>query len=273
MTYIRDNVRDFTQNRRQAFQEKVESLLSFLSDKHAMALLFFNSDVVDRFSIESLNTQTKGSSLIGMSSRKSKLLKDLEEIKETNGKEFRKFLSKCRCFDDLEEAQAFIDSGNSDKVCADLRMYESSQYVVYEKVILEESGLVNSKSQTLQFRAITNFIRQYVDKLVDQVNQKMPSDEINVFNALDPKRWSRRDRGRYLYPNVKQLAELFHMDPIVIAEQFRALVIKMFANLEWFSRHRLSDPLYFWSNALDVFKPPQELTSLVKKVMAVPLGE
>ena len=273
LTYVKDHVKDFTQNRRQAFQEKVETLLAFMKDKNAMALLFFNSDVVDRFSFESLNSQNKGTTLIGMSSRKSKLLKVLEEIKETNGKEFRKFLSKCRCFDSLVEAQAFVGSGNSDKVCVDLRMYESSSYVVYNRVILEESGLVNSKSQTPQFTGISNMISQYVNKLIDQVNLKMPASEINVFNALDPMRWSKRDRGRYLYPNIREVATLFHMDPTVIAKQFGELVIRLYSNFEWFIRHRLSDPIYFWSNVLAVYKPPDELTSLVKKVMAVPLGK
>ena len=277
LDYIVKNPKEFTKNKPAALQEKVKPLLKFLRNKNAMVVLFFNYDIVDLFATESLYAQKKGSTLIGMSQRKKSLLADLTNIKQLKGKEFLKFLDSCRCFTTLGSAQAYVKSGSSNQVCADLDQFENSPFVVYKKVILSDTELKTQETQQPEFSQLSTFVSEYVNELVSEADNWMPSDEFQVFGVLDPSKWSVNIRNRrFRVPDVRELATLFNMDPVVVQEEFRELVKRMMGMLgscSWFRDHKKDDPIYFWAMALNKFKPGPQITLLIKKVLAVPMGE
>ena len=215
--FILNNLKDFVQNKRAAFRLKVQTMKDFLTNKFAMCLLHFNYDILDRFSIESVYTQRKGSSLIGAGRRKRLLIRDLKSIQSEGGKEFQKFLSKCNCFKTVRQATAFVNGRGTPRPCSGLQDYEANPFIVYDKIVLKETGLKDPVTNELKYTKISEIIGPYVDELIKQLENYLPNDELLKFDGLDQRTWRLTDLN---LPNVKDLAELFGMDKDVIQQQF-----------------------------------------------------
>ena len=273
LTNILENIQDFVSGSKvqiKAFEEKVELLIAFLLDKNAISLLHFNYDIIDLFSIESVYTQKKGASLIGYGSRRNQLIRNVEEIKQLKGREFKKFLSNCNCYETREEADSFLANGQAPSPCTDLDHYENSPFVTFNKNVLEDSELTDQNG-TLKFPGISGMVSTYADALVKEIKTRLPSDEVEHFNALDQTKYSLACT-RWKIPNIKPLAKIFKMDENVIQKQFKDVLQLLSHNQNWFKENRKSESHYFWGNVLNFFKPPQEFRTLVRKILSVPLG-
>ena len=97
----------------QATLEEADKLNDFLRNQHALALLHYYIDVLDVLMTESKIFQTSGSTIIGQESRKRKLKEGLAKIKNFEGYHFKKFLMTTNCFNNLKDAQRFIDSNRN----------------------------------------------------------------------------------------------------------------------------------------------------------------
>ena len=272
LDHIFENVRDFTTKNFESFELKVGLMADFLGHKDAMALMYFNYDIVSRFSIESQYTQRKGATLIGMGKRRRIMIHDLKQIKQLQGPEFKSFLDSCQCFNSQAEAVSFIQTGNPVKKCSSLEEYEAHSHIVFKKTILEDTDLRHQDTDALKFTPISSLIPTYVDKLISEVNNYMPSDEIEVFDPLDQSKWQLKST-RWKIPNVRNLAKLFAMNQDLIQNQFNQFLRTMLANSRWFCNHKNNDPAYFWSLALNNFNPGLELASFMRRILSIPMGE
>ena len=86
-----------------------ETLLSFLRNKFALALLHFYLDNLDILATESKVFQKSGSTIITQRASKYRLQQGFMRLKTHDGFFFKKFLLSCSCHNDLAEAQKFID--------------------------------------------------------------------------------------------------------------------------------------------------------------------
>ena len=73
---------------------KAEEQLQFLKDKNALATMHFNSDVQERFKIDSKNYQKRLSSIIGQVDREWTLYTHLDFYKSNIGRTFTHFLNR-----------------------------------------------------------------------------------------------------------------------------------------------------------------------------------
>ena len=200
------------------------------------------------------------------------MIHDLKQIKQLQGPEFKSFLESCQCFNSQAEAVSFITTGNPVKKCSSLEDYEAHSHIVFKKKILEDTDLRHPETDSLQFTAISSLIPTYVDKLISEVNNYMPSDEIEAFDPLDQSKWQLKTT-RWKIPSVRNLAKLFAMDPAIIQNQFNQFLRTMLANSGWFHNHKKNDPAYFWSLALNNFNPGLELASFMRRILSIPMGE
>ena len=219
--YILNNLNEFVKDRKDAFKLKVETMKDFLTNKFAMSLLHFNYDILDRFSVESVYTQRKGSTLIGAGRRKKKLINKLKSIKLGKGKEFENFLADCNCFWTLKQATAFVNGRGNPRPCSDLAAYERNPFIVYKNIIMKNTGLMDESTNQLKYTKLSEYMGPYVDELIQQIENYLPSDEVLKFDPLDQRVWQ---LTRWKIPSIKALAEVFKMDQDLIQQQFIALV-------------------------------------------------
>ena len=301
---VKNNARDFVQNTKakiEQFVKKTERLIHFLTNKYAILLMHFNHDVVVAFSEESKYTQTKGSSLIGAGHRIGRFRRLMYRIQVKKGTVLNDFLSSCNCFATSKQANAFVKGTGNGRQCESLAMYEDSPFIVWKKIILKDTDLKHQpkpkkskgkkgeagsnqnanttpapEPQTI-FTKISDMIYPYIDEMAKQIKETLPKDEVIAFDALDQKVWgkgikpgvtTRRPKG----PNVGPLAELFNMDKDLLQQQFKDLLKKIMANKVWWCKNRESEPNFFWSTVLNDMEPPPELSLLVRKALAIPLG-
>ena len=274
LKFVLDNIKDFIKNKPAAFRKKVESIRDFLTNKFAMSLLFFNYDVIDLFSQESLHTQKKGATLIGMGKRKEMLLANLEKVRQLNGDQFKKYLSECSCFRFVRMANQFINNERPAKPCSSLAEYESSPFIVYKTIILKNTQLTESDGRTLQFDKISTFVESYIDDLVDEINNYLPDDELLKFDALDHSLWHLED-PQWRIPSVREVAVLFGLDADLIQAQFTKFLDDLRMDLTWWSRNKAgenSSPEYFWPAVLNNRILDTEFANLIRQVLVVPMG-
>ena len=118
-------------------------LLGWLTNKHFMALLNFNIDIMTYFKFMSKAYQMKYDCVIGHSESREYLHNQLFALKTRNGERLDSFLASCHCLESLEEAELLIQTPLENQLfnstgCEDMSEYESS-YVVYKNVILHDN--------------------------------------------------------------------------------------------------------------------------------------
>ena len=275
LDFVFDNIQMFVSGNAETierFENKVQNIKDFLTNKFALSLMHFNYDVIDLFSKESQYTQRKGATLIGMGERKKQLLKNLNDIKEHKGENFKQFLSECSCFRTQLQVNKFLQNKIPKKACADLQAFERSPYVVYKGIVAKDTKLKvpNIDRIELQFGKISAMIGPYVDELVEKVNSYMPDKELSKFDGLDQTLWFKDDS--WTTPNLKEVAQMFGVNPRLVQKQFEELIEKLRTEEHWWCENFASAPEFFWAAVLNRQNPGQDLADLIRKILVVPMG-
>ena len=92
-----------------ATTDEAGRLNDFLRNKFAVAMMQYYLDILDVLMSQSKIFQTSGSTIIGQESRKQNLVDGFTKIKNLKGFYFTRFLMTANCFDNLKDAQKFID--------------------------------------------------------------------------------------------------------------------------------------------------------------------
>ena len=88
------------------------------------------------------------------------------------------------------------------------------------------------------------------------------------FKPLDQSTWN--DDNSFIPPSITALAKMFKMDPVLLNKQFSTLSTSIIKDLTFWCVNQGSEPSFFWTEVLDNFKVPVELTTLIKSAMAIP---
>ena len=276
LDFLLENIREFGGKNPDVFESKVEGHRDFLTNKYAVCLMHFNYDPINLFTKESEYTQKKGSTLIGMAKRKRLLINNLEEVKQQKGAAFKKFLTESNCFRTKKQASAFLKNPALASPCVTLQEYEDSKYIVYKGIILMDTELKDS-NDVVQFTKVSEIIVPYIEELVKQINIYLPKDEVLKFDPLDQTTWTgyKATRYRWKVPDITEIANVFGMDADLVQPQFNRLVNAMMRNpgFRWWCKNKASDPEYIWAAVLRRRNPGPYVAKLIRKVLAVPMGE
>ena len=245
-----------------------------------MSLMHFNQDILNRLSQESKEFQRKGSSLIGMDSRKADLIKDLKKIQSYNGPVFENFLKSTLCFQTTHDRDAYFGGKiPSRKECNTLTKFEDSSFVGWHNAILEVTDLVKKSVdedgnviEVEQFPQSSEILKKYIDEIIENTKFRMPKEEFGVFDALNQKKW--KLTKNFKTPKVTKLAAIFQMNEATVQEQFEVLVDKMKLqdNNNWWCRNKDSYPSFFWAEALNNFEMGIDIELLLRRTLVIPSG-
>lgn len=275
--------------------KKAEKLLDFLLDKSVLVIYPFNIDIQTSFSIESKIMQKKDDSIISQARAKYYLLDEINKmlmIEETTG-ETQKFLtSEAMCFDDEDIADIFIftEKANAEitkkaakattpkekeeilerlapnpkPYCDSLEHYDASPVIVWR--------LQKFKTHLKNFKKLSSFKDDYIDKLNNFVDHYYPETEMQHFEALDQRFWNDAFDVETLIPDIKKIAKLLSIEDENIGQAFVDLfnVIKGRSDL-WCNIHA-SNPVDFWGAILREVEVPSSLKHLIKSSLVIPLS-
>ena len=274
LDFLLENIREFGGKNPEAFESKVEGIKDFMTNKYAICLMHFNYDPIELFTKESEYTQKKGSTLIGMAKRKRTLINNLEDVKQQKGVAFKKFLSESSCFRTKAQVNSFLKKPELASPCITLQKYEESKYIVYKGIILMDTELKDS-NDVVQFTKVSEIIVPYIEELVKQINIYLPKDEVLKFDPLDQTTWIGYKHTRWRVPKITEIANVFGMDADLVQPQFNRLVNAMMRNpgYKWWCKNKASDPEHFWAAVLRRRHPGPDVAKLIRKVLAVPMGE
>ena len=136
-----------------------------------------------------------------------------------------------------------------------------------------QSNLHDSRTGELLFDKLTPFLDKFCEAILRSIETYMPDSEVSAFESLDPKTWNIDTPGTFNLPDIKKVAEMFGMDAQLAQSQFVELVTKVVGeNWQFWCQFKMSDPAYFWSNVLQKFQPPTEISDIIKMVLAIPLS-
>ena len=146
--------------------------------------------------------------------------------------------------------------------------FEESHVVVWNKKLILQTHLHDEKSGELIFDKISTITTKFTDELLKAVENYLPSDDIIAFKPLDQSTWN--DDNSFIPPSITALAKMFKMDPVLLNKQFSTLSTSIIKDLTFWCVNQGSEPSFFWTEVLDNFKVPVELTTLIKSAMAIP---
>ena len=164
--------------------KKGEELITYLTDRNALAIIAFNLDIQQRFSEESLVYQKRLSCLIGQVDREYHLMEHLELLKTCRGVQFENFLNSCQC-GQLKSNMA---------TCQSLEEYESAKYVTFNDVDLY-------KGRDYLYPKLSGFKTDYIDEIKTELSDLFPRGgnalrsrvEAKKFNPLNQAMWPHRE--------------------------------------------------------------------------------
>ena len=146
--------------------------------------------------------------------------------------------------------------------------FEESHVVVWNKKLILQTHLHDEKSGELIFDKISTITTKFTDELLKAVESYLPSDDIIAFKPLDQSTWN--DDNSFIPPSITALAKMFKMDPVLLNKQFSTLSTSIIKDLTFWCVNQGSEPSFFWTEVLENFKVPVELTTLIKSAMAIP---
>ena len=146
--------------------------------------------------------------------------------------------------------------------------FEESHVVVWNKKLILQTHLHDEKSGELIFDKISTITTKFTDELLKAVENYLPSDDIIAFKPLDQSTWN--DDNSFIPPSITALAKMFKMDPVLLNKQFSTLSTSIMKDLTFWCVNQGSEPSFFWTEVLDNFEVPVELTTLIKSAMAIP---
>ena len=109
LEFFEDIIYRQSQSFSETTQHTAATILDFMRDKFALALLHFYLDVLDTLTTESKIFQKSGSSIIGSRESKHRMEVTFFQIKIQNGFNLKQFMMLCSCHKDLKDAQKFLD--------------------------------------------------------------------------------------------------------------------------------------------------------------------
>ena len=146
--------------------------------------------------------------------------------------------------------------------------FEEAHVVVWRKKLILQTHLHDEKSGELIFDKISTITTKFTDELLKAVENYLPSDDIIAFKPLDQSTWN--DDNSFIPPSITALAKMFKMDPVLLNKQFSTLSTSIIKDLTFWCVNQGSEPSFFWTEVLDNFEVPVELTTLIKSAMAIP---
>ena len=146
--------------------------------------------------------------------------------------------------------------------------FEEAHVVVWNKKLILQTHLHDEKSGELIFDKISTITTKFTDELLKAVENYLPSDDIIAFKPLDQSTWN--DDNSFIPPSITALAKMFKMDPVLLNKQFSTLSTSIIKDLTFWCVNQGSEPSFFWTEVLDNFEVPVELTTLIKSAMAIP---
>ena len=109
LEFLEDIIFRQSQSFSETTQENANSILHFMRDKFALALLHLYLDILDTLTTESKIFQKSGSTIIRQGESKHRLKLAVDQLKSLKGFHLQRFLLSCSCYKTIEEAQKFMD--------------------------------------------------------------------------------------------------------------------------------------------------------------------
>ena len=158
-------------------------------------------------------------------------------------------------------------------MCRNLIEFENAGMVVYQKHMIFQSNLHNPRTGDLLFDKLSPFLDKFFEDVSKSIEKFMPEQNVLAFESLDPKVWNIENGKIVRLPKINGVAELFGMNAQLAEVQFTELANKI-VNDNWvfWCKHKMGDPAFFWSNVLNNFQIPTEISDIIKMTLAIPLS-
>ena len=255
-----------------AIAKAVEMRL-FFCEKNILMAINFNLDIQNLFKDQSLEFQTRYSTLIGQSKREEKLIYLLDLVENGKGENLKAFLAKTNCYQ---------DNPANGRPCQSIYHYDNSNvqfegYSLHEVKVMDENGQEENKYQKL-----TLWKGDYIQEIKNQIASFFPVNgdktkgrlALRMFDVLDQTRWpvSKAKKLAYVPGSIEPIKSLFGVVGDDLQEEFERVVAQVLASRRLYCWNKRSPPLLFWAKVLRKIEMKIELKSLLLKVLCIPFS-
>ena len=111
---------------------------------------------------------------------------DLNDLKLMKGSNLKGFLEECKCTDDEDLLEQYLDGNVDIPACGDLDTYEMSYYKVYNSIVLTD--------QASEFFILSSYWPNYVTTLLDNQEKFFMKNKVTLelFDIFSVHKWSKR---------------------------------------------------------------------------------
>ena len=204
---------------------------------------------------------------------KESMLKDsIKKLGEMKGKRMVKF---------LDEAICYSTNPSEGTPCKTLEKYEESN--------VEYKGTVISSNDLDTFPLFSSIVQGYVSEILTEIDFYFPNViarntnraklDMSMFEPLNQKKWPTTDEEKrsYIPGSIRRLAKLLDRSLNTRAQndlqvEFKNLVGQVLEKDAFFCKHSKDDPLVFWTNVVNNFKPSDRLKYFILAAALTPLS-
>ena len=257
----------------QATIAKAIQMRLFFTEKNVMMAMNFNRDIQTLFKDQSLEFQTRYSTLIGQSRREEKLQYLLNLIDNEKGENLKAFLAKTICYQ---------DNPANGRPCENIQEYDAS-HVLYEGYSLHEVIVKDKNDQDVnKYQKLSTWKSTYIQEIRNQLDAFFPVNgdktkgrvAMKIFDVLDQTTWpvSPAKKLAYVPGSIEPIKALFGVANDDLQQEFERVVAAILADRKLYCRNKRSPPVLFWAKVLRQIEMRIELKSLLLKVLCIPFS-
>ena len=252
---------------------KATQMRLFFCEKNILLVMNFNLDIQALFKDQSLEFQTRYSTLIGQSKREHKLVYLLDLVDNGNGENLKAFLAKTNCYQ--------TNPANG-RPCQSIEEYDTSS-VLYEGYSLHEVKIQDANGQDVnKYKKLSEWKSTYIQEIKNQLASFFPVNgdktkgrvPMQMFDVLDQTTWpvGKAKKLAYTPGSIEPIKSLFGVVDDDLQEEFERVVASVLADRKLYCRNKKSPPVLFWAKVLRKIVMKNELKSLLLKVLCIPFS-
>ena len=252
---------------------KAVQMRIFFCEKNILLVMNFNLDIQALFKDQSLEFQTRYSTLIGQSRREEKIIYLLDLIANGKGDNLKAFFEKTICY---------LEDPANGSPCQSIEEYDTMN-VQYEGFSLHEVAVADPNGgQVNKYQKLSEWKNNYIQEIKNQLDSFFPVNgdktkgriAMKMFDVLDQTRYpvSKAKKLAYVPGSIEPIKSLFNVVGDDLQEEFERVVALVLADRKLYCRNKRSPPLLFWAKVLRKIPMKKELKSLLLKVLCIPFS-
>ena len=245
----------------------------FFTEKTIMLVMHFNLDVQGLFKDQSLEFQTRYSTLIGQSRREQKITYLLNLIENEKGESLKAFFGKTICYQ---------DNPANGRPCQSIAEYDNSN-VQYEGISLHEVLVKDANGHDVnKYQKLSVWKSTYIQEIKNQMDSFFPINgdatkgrvAMTMFDVMDQTRWpvGKAQKQSYIPGSIEPIKTLFGVVGDDLQQEFERVVKEVLADRKLYCRNKRSPPVLFWAKVIRKIDMTSQLKSLLLKVLCIPFS-